>query len=303
MTRQPWLKWYPGDWRADPRLRMCSLSARGLWIELIGIAHEADPYGHVVVAGLSPTLPQIAALVGAPVRDVQRALAELKAQGVCSVDDAGRIFSRRMVRDRQRVEQDRENGRRGGNPRLISGVEEPAQMAVSGLTGDPRGGLTPGVKAQMPEARSQKPEKTPETETAFPGLDLGPAQARDTSSRAVSVGAQRASRASRLPAEWPLTDELRRIGVEARERANLPPIDVETEHARFLDYWHAKAGRDAAKVDWLATWRNWCRDSRGSPAARSHAFGEGMRQQMRDAMTLIKPREQETQEWPKSITS
>jgi len=34
----------------------------------------------------------------------------------------------------------------------------------------------------------------------------------------------------------------------------------------FRDYWHAKAGRDGVKLDWPATWRNWCRNSRRRPA-------------------------------------
>ena len=41
----PWMKFYPADWRADPALRMCSLAARGLWMEMLSIMHEADPRG------------------------------------------------------------------------------------------------------------------------------------------------------------------------------------------------------------------------------------------------------------------
>lgn len=43
---------------------------------------------------------------------------------------------------------------------------------------------------------------------------------------------------------------------------------------RFRDYWNSKAGKDARKVDWTGTWRNWCRNAlertngRGSPATR-----------------------------------
>jgi hypothetical protein len=29
--------------------------------------------------------------------------------------------------------------------------------------------------------------------------------------------------------------------------------------ASFRDYWCGKPGADAKKLDWLATWRNWCR--------------------------------------------
>lgn len=34
-----------------------------------------------------------------------------------------------------------------------------------------------------------------------------------------------------------------------------------SEYQAFRDYWSAKAGKDAAKLDWLATWRNWLRRS------------------------------------------
>lgn len=36
---------------------------------------------------------------------------------------------------------------------------------------------------------------------------------------------------------------------------------VAVEADKFRDYWTAKAGKDAAKLDWLATWRNWCRNA------------------------------------------
>ncbi|WP_375628490.1 DUF1376 domain-containing protein [Bartonella sp. TT67HLJMS] len=39
----------------------------------------------------------------------------------------------------------------------------------------------------------------------------------------------------------------------------LPPERVKVEIAKFRDYWNAKAGKDACKTDWQATWRNWVR--------------------------------------------
>ena len=46
MSVYPWLKFYPRDWRGDQALRLVSLHARGLWIELLCVMHEATPYGH-----------------------------------------------------------------------------------------------------------------------------------------------------------------------------------------------------------------------------------------------------------------
>jgi len=36
-----------------------------------------------------------------------------------------------------------------------------------------------------------------------------------------------------------------------------PDLDLKTEHELFCNYWHAKSGQGATKVDWLLTWRNW----------------------------------------------
>lgn len=38
--------------------------------------------------------------------------------------------------------------------------------------------------------------------------------------------------------------------------------DVRVEYDAFKDYWTAKPGKDGVKLDWLATWRNWCRNSK-----------------------------------------
>lgn len=108
---RPWFKWWPRDWRADPRLRLCSLAARGLWIEMLGYMHEAEPYGHLLIDGRPPTVDSISALVGRPIKEVKKALDELENQGVFSRDSDQRdvIFSRRMVRDNVRAEEGREH--------------------------------------------------------------------------------------------------------------------------------------------------------------------------------------------------
>ena len=139
----PWMKFYPADWRADPRLRMCSLQARGLWIDLIAYMHEGEPYGYLTLDGAAPSLGDIAALVGRPPAEVRKALAELEALKVFSRKGEA-IFSRRMVRDRRQAEADRANGRRGGNPRL----REESDGA----------GVNPPDKAQTPDSRIQIPD-------------------------------------------------------------------------------------------------------------------------------------------------
>lgn len=154
---RPWVKWYWADWRSDPGLRVCSLAARGLWAEMLGIMHEADTYGHLLINGSAPTAKQIAALVSATPGQVEALLAELKAAGVPSFTAEGVIYSRRMVRDRERQERDKANGKKGGNPSLNGGVNPPDNG---------------GDKAHMPEARSQRLEtEKPITAPAAPSPD------------------------------------------------------------------------------------------------------------------------------------
>lgn len=143
------MKFYPSDWRADPALRMCSVGARGLWMEMLCIMHEAEPYGSLRVNGRAVTDQQLAALAGSSVKEVSTWLSELDTAGVFSRDDEGAIISRRMQRDKAKADADKSNGRRGGNPKLRMGVNPHDNPPVG-----------EGDKAQKPEARSQK-ETTP----------------------------------------------------------------------------------------------------------------------------------------------
>lgn len=150
------MKFYPSDWRADPMLRLCSMAARGLWVEMLCIMHEATPYGTLLVNGRRLDKKQLAALVGIPERDCTALLLELEGGGVFSREEDGTIFSRRMRRDAEKALKDKENGKGGGNPRLKAGVNPPDNPTVKGE-----------VKAQIPEARYQMSEKKEAREAAL----------------------------------------------------------------------------------------------------------------------------------------
>lgn len=136
---KPWMKFYPSDWRSDPALRMCPLAARGLWMEMLSIMHEAEPYGHLVVKGVAVEPGMLAKMVGIGLKECRNLLATLRQVGVFSETEAGVIYSRRMVRDFDKALKDKENGKKGGNPALGEGVN-------------------PQDKAQKPDTRSQIPE-------------------------------------------------------------------------------------------------------------------------------------------------
>lgn len=61
-------------------------------------------------------------------------------------------------------------------------------------------------------------------------------------------------RATRCPEPFLVSIEMRDWAAE-----NTPQVDVHDQTHRFVDYWRAKSGRDATKLDWAGTWRNWMR--------------------------------------------
>jgi hypothetical protein len=117
-----WMKFWPADWRADPALRSVSPAARGLWIDLLTLMHEAEPYGHLLIGGVAPTPRRLASVLSMREKEVVSLLDDLRSAGVCSETDEGIIYSRRMVRDAARQEIFRLHGKKGGNPTLKGGV-------------------------------------------------------------------------------------------------------------------------------------------------------------------------------------
>jgi len=74
----------------------------------------------------------------------------------------------------------------------------------------------------------------------------------------VQRGASQASpRASRLPPDWTPGPD----GMAFAATLGLVNGRADAELAKFRDFWSAKAGKDATKLDWQATWRNWLRRS------------------------------------------
>jgi hypothetical protein len=84
-------------------------------------------------------------------------------------------------------------------------------------------------------------------------------------------------RATRLPEDFQVTPEMR-----AWAATKAPNTDLGLETDKFINYWVAKSGKDATKLDWVATWRNWILNARSNQptrmdhSARSVAKGAAM---------------------------
>ncbi len=178
--RKPWMKFYPADWQADEGLSQCSLTARGLWIEMIATMHKSSRYGHLLIAGVQPSVDHIAKQVGSDVKTVRAAIAELEQWRVLSRTADGTIFSRRMVKDAEKAEADFRNGKGGGNPTLKGGDNPQGELPVKGGVNPPaHDGDNPmdngGDKAQRPEARVRERKQATRASPLMPTLNDEPA--------------------------------------------------------------------------------------------------------------------------------
>lgn len=98
------MKFYPRDWRGDQALRVVSLGARGLWMEMLCIMHEATPYGHLLIGAKPVTDDALARAAGASIEEIQALLVELHDAAVFDRSRNGVILSRRMIADQKRSE-------------------------------------------------------------------------------------------------------------------------------------------------------------------------------------------------------
>jgi hypothetical protein len=167
------MKFYPSDWRADPALRVCSLAARGLWVEMLCIMHEATPRGYLTIKGRDVTEAQLATLSGTPLEEITNLIGELETMGVFSRDGKGCIYSRRILRDEKKSKTAQKNGKNGGNPKLSSNGKQKKTPSSDNLQDNTT--FKGQDKTQKPEARSQKPEERDNSKLS----SLSDAQARD----------------------------------------------------------------------------------------------------------------------------
>jgi hypothetical protein len=139
----PWLKFYPRDWRGDQALRAVSIAARGLWIEMLCIMHEAQPYGHLILGGRAVSTDVLARVAGLGVDECGDLIVELENAGVLSRTRKAVIYSRRMVKDHSRAEK----GRKSVNKRWKQEAENKEENGAPNRSPDRK------PTTQKPEAR------------------------------------------------------------------------------------------------------------------------------------------------------
>lgn len=119
-----------------------------------------------------------------------------------------------------------------------------------------RGGLAKAAKrgstslAPATDLLQQNASTTPSAPLAITETET---KTETPTSNEVGVGARK--RGTRIPEPFIVDGAMRQWAAE-----NTPGVDVDFTTAKFVDYWRAKSGKDAAKVNWRAAWNNWLRN-------------------------------------------
>jgi hypothetical protein len=74
--KRPAFQFYPADWRKDANLRRCSPAARGVWMDVLCVLHDAEPYGVV-----NWPLKELASAAGAALAHVRELVGKRVLKG------------------------------------------------------------------------------------------------------------------------------------------------------------------------------------------------------------------------------
>jgi hypothetical protein len=231
------------------------LSAR---LVLLAIADHANGDG----VDAFPSMAQLAHKTGLSERGVQIAVAELVRLGELHVSaGGGRGRTNRyrvlMVNPAEVAPFD------AGNPEEKTvNSENPAEITVNSAH-------------ETPQAATGNPAGS------APGTKREPRATVKNSPTGSSTPAR--TRGTRIPADFPLTDEMRdyarRFAAELLGgRAPGEQFDpfLDRKHLDFVDYWNERSGQPAVKLSWSRAWQRWMRSEIDEFVKRSRSPGNAV---------------------------
>ncbi len=119
---RPWMKFHTRDWLDNKELRRCSPTSRAILADLMCLAHEGYPYGHLTDKLGSLTELFMAARCVVPIPKFRESIKELKTALRINETTDGILFIKRMVDDEAVRLKRAAGGLLGGNPNLTDDV-------------------------------------------------------------------------------------------------------------------------------------------------------------------------------------
>jgi hypothetical protein len=205
--------------------------------------HEGEPYGFLTTRNKDTykDIPKdgLARILGISYKDVEVYLEELESAGVCSRNDAGLLYSRRMVRD----DKLRALRAAGGvkslrNPNVARPKRSRKKDTLKDIYKDTyKDGTTCLPQGYLPHEEEEEERR-----------------GRINTIGREGSGERGVRKACVLPSDFSVSEAMRSWALN-----RVPSISVTLETEKFINYWRSNGKK---KVDWEATWRNWMLNAR-----------------------------------------
>lgn len=138
-----------------------------------------------------------------------------------------------------------------------------------------------GVPHGITDALSDTPSDTPRVVVTEVVIDHNPEPqptTREPGAIAVTT-ATAPKRGTRIPVDWTPDEKTRAWTLE-----RIPERVAAVELEKFRNYYTAKSGKDATKLDWPATWRNWVLNT--NPRGRASPASDGLEDTLQRMETM-----------------
>jgi hypothetical protein len=148
--RDPWFKFYSAHWLTDLELISLPMDTQGVYANLLLYLYQTNPPGFLLVSGVVPTEKCMGKVLRIHPSMYRRCLQQLLDAKVLKLNDAGVVFSQRIVSDSEKRARARAAGKKGGNP------------AVTGQ--GVKGRVNPEVKIDIEKEKEKEKEEDKDTD-------------------------------------------------------------------------------------------------------------------------------------------
>jgi len=233
--KAPAFQFYVADWLSDERLRACSVSTRGIWIDVLCFMWKSQDHK------LSVTPEGLARMAGATIAEVDCFINENLDHGFCDleidycpggsvgIEDMQRlhIVSRRFREEEEQRAKWREDWHKRQNKNDKNGDS----------------------KKTPKNLHSNSDVSSTSTSTSDLEKNLPSGGKKE-------AGSKKKKRRKQIPEPFIVTNRMREWFAEK----GFVFIDLEVETEKFINHWTAKG---EVRADWIATWRNWMINGEG----------------------------------------
>lgn len=286
----PWFRAYT-KMVDDEKLRLLAFEDRWHFIAILclkgqGVLDANDPLmmrKAAVKMGLDlRSLEEVARRLAEVGLIEQATLQPIKWESLQQRSDADPTATERKQRQRQREREAADALKKAnGEARAAGHADDANTTDPTSVTAESRVTVTDASRVTGHEVTRTDIDKEVDTDkehqlTTPPSVGAQNAEAAPSASPAEpaepAAPEGKSRNGKRLPEDWKLPKKWGDWAL--KEFPVLIDTEVRAQAATFADYWHAKAGKDARKLDWEAVWRNWIRrhmEQRGRGASVTRA--------------------------------